>query len=95
MIDQNYKYLDVFPEKIYLKKILEQSYHEGRVTLTNITDKFVIYKVYINQNSIYSVNPSTSFIPPRGTVTVFIKRLNKVISYYIYNNIKLSYRILV
>lgn len=72
------KYVDVFPDKIILSKALEQNQYEARLTLTNLIDKYVVFKVYINNSSIYSATPSTSFIKPREKATINIKRQEKV-----------------
>lgn len=73
------KYIDVFPNKITLSRVFDQNFYESKLTLTNLTDKCVVFKVYINKNTIYSANPSTSFIPPRDNIIINIKRLEKVI----------------
>ena len=72
------KYVDVFPDKIKLSKTFDQNYHEARITLTNLTNNYVVFKVYINKNTIYSANPSSSYIKPKESTTVSIKRLEKV-----------------
>jgi hypothetical protein len=71
------KYIEVFPDKIILSRPLEQNHYEARLTLTNLTDKYVVYKVYINNNAIYSATPSTGFIKPKEITSVNIKRLEK------------------
>jgi hypothetical protein len=72
------KYVDVFPEKIKLSKTFDQDYYEARITLTNLTNNYVVFKVYINKNTIYSANPSSSYIKPKESTTINVKRLEKV-----------------
>ncbi len=72
------KYIEVFPDKIKLSKTFEQNFYESRITLTNLTNLYVVFKVYINKNTIYSANPSSSFIKPKESTTITIKRLEKV-----------------
>ncbi len=76
------KYIEVFPNKILLAKSNDQNYYEAKLTLNNLTNSFVVFKVYINKSTIYSANPSTSFIPPKEGISINIKRLEKVIIYY-------------
>lgn len=80
MATQNNKYLDVFPEKMVLTRQLEQNFYESKATLYNTSTQFVIYKMYINRDTVYSVNPSTSFIAPGDKAEITIKRLDKVLS---------------
>jgi len=77
IMDMN-KYIEVFPNKILLKKPLSQNYYESKLILTNTTEKYVVFKVYINKSSIYSANPSTSYIKPKENITIIIKRLEIV-----------------
>ena len=44
------KYIEVFPNKILLRKPLNQNYYEAKLNLTNLVDKYVVFKVYINKN---------------------------------------------
>lgn len=69
-------YFKIDTDKIYLTRRREQNTNiiSSTVTLVNLTDSYLLFKVYINKQKIYSTNPSTSFIPPRGKVDVTIKR---------------------
>jgi hypothetical protein len=71
-------YIDISPEKITLTKSSETSFYESKLVLKNRTDKHVVFKVYINKYTVYSANPSTSFIPPQETILLTIKRLENV-----------------
>jgi hypothetical protein len=72
------KYIEVSPEKITLSKTSDTSFYESRVVLKNKTDQHVVFKVYINKNTVYSANPSTSFIPPQESIIITVKRLENV-----------------
>jgi hypothetical protein len=72
-------YLDVHPNKIILSRPFNQSFYESKLTLTNITDKYIVFKVYINKSTQYSSNPSTGFIKPGDNIVITIKRVEKVI----------------
>jgi hypothetical protein len=78
MEDNNNQYVEVFPRKIVLQKHFDQDNFEGRVNLKNLTNKFIIFKIYINQSNIYSVHPSTSYLPPSSNADITVKRQLKV-----------------
>lgn len=67
-------YIDAYPNKIILSKNFEKNYYESKINLTNLTNNFVVFKVFINKSQLYSANPSTSFIPPRESKYINIKR---------------------
>ena len=61
---------------IYLSKSNENNnIYSSVVTITNLTDKYLLFKVYINKIRVYSANPPTSFIPPREKADISIKRI--------------------
>ena len=74
------KYVEVHPNKIILSRAFNQSFYEAKVTLTNTTSSYIVFKVYINKSTQYSSNPSTGFIKPSENITVTIKRIEKVYS---------------
>ena len=71
-------YIEVFPNKINLKKQFSQTYFESKVVITNKVDKYVLFKVYINKSTQYSANPSTGFLKPGESNVINIKRVEKV-----------------
>jgi hypothetical protein len=71
-------YIDVSPNKITLAKQSDTSFFESKIILKNKTDKHVVFKIYINKYTVYSANPSTSFIPPQDSISVTVKRLENV-----------------
>jgi hypothetical protein len=72
------KILETTPNKIILIKVIDQNFYEGRIRLHNTSDKFLVYKFFINQHMIYTVSPSVYYIKPFGNITVNIKRFEKV-----------------
>jgi hypothetical protein len=75
------KYLEVLSDKIILNRTSLNPYYEAKLTLTNLTNKYVVFKVYINKHTLYSANPASSFISPKENLSITIKRLENV--YYI------------
>ena len=69
------KYLEVLSDKIILTRTAANPYYEAKITLTNLTSKYVVFKVYINKHTLYSANPASSFIPPKENISITVKRL--------------------
>jgi hypothetical protein len=78
MIDGSNKYIEILPDKIILGRSNAQAFYESKITLTNLTNKYVVFKVYINKHTLYSANPANSFIPPKENIALTIKRLENV-----------------
>jgi len=76
MISTNY--IDIIPNNIILKN-KNNDYHEATITLNNLTDSNVLFKVYNNKKTTYSSTPNIGFISPRGTIIIDVKRLERVI----------------
>jgi len=70
------KYFKTDQDKIYLTKKTDLVPVQFCSTLNviNNTDKYLIFKVYINKQKVYSTNPSTSYIIPNGKAEINIKR---------------------
>lgn len=73
-IQRNYFTID--EDKIYLKKYSENNsiFYSSKATLRNITDKFLLVKVYVNKQKVYSTNPSTCYMEPQGSILINIRR---------------------
>lgn len=67
-------YIEIIPNKLILIRLTDQKFFEGRITLKNITSKFVIYKIYINHTLNYSVTPSVYYIPPYQSIVINVKK---------------------
>ena len=67
----------VYPIPLVITKQKNSNYFESKLNLSNLTNEYVIFKLYINQRSLYSAKPSTSFIKPKETAHVLIKRFAK------------------
>lgn len=73
------KYLEVFPTTANFSKKPDKEFYEANLSLNNITNQYVIFKIYINKNTVYTANPSTSFLRPSDSTTVKITRQERVI----------------
>lgn len=67
-------YFEVRPDKIYLLKSKDGKNYESKINLLNLTSKYLVFKVYINKNQIFSANPSSGFILPNAGINIMIKR---------------------
>ena len=69
--------VSVFPDPLVITQSNNSNVLESKLNLTNLTNDFVVFKIYNNQHSLYSAKPSSSFIPPKETTNVSIKRFKK------------------
>ena len=69
--------VEVFPDPLVMTLTSASNYYESKLNLTNLTNEYVVFKIYNNQRSVYSAKPSVSFIRPRDTTYVSIKRFKK------------------
>ena len=67
----------VYPTPLVITKQKNSSYFESKLNLSNLTNDYIIFKIYNNQRSLYSARPATSFIKPKETADVLIKRFAK------------------
>ena len=67
----------VYPSPLILIKQKNSSYYESKLNLSNLTNDYVLFKLYNNQHTLYSAKPSCSFIRPKETANVLIKRFSK------------------
>lgn len=75
---KNVKFVEIFPSKIILVKMTDQSFSEGRIVVKNLTQNYVIYKILTRQSAGYAVSPSVYFIKPSNSVTINVKHFEKV-----------------
>ena len=71
------KIVSVYPTPLIITKQRNSNYYESKLNLTNLTNDYVLFKIYNNQHSLYSAKPSASYIPPKETAHVLIKRFSK------------------
>lgn len=71
------KYIDIIPNSIFLKKTTTD-YYESTITLNNMIDQNVLFKVFNNKKTTYSSTPNYGFIRPKGSIVIDIKRLERV-----------------
>ena len=67
-------FVEVFPDPLVLISSKISNQLESNINIKNLTNDYVIFKIYNNQQNKYSVKPSTSFISPMETKTVSVKR---------------------
>ena len=71
----NFKYVEEFPNPLDIYRKNENEYYEASITLKNITNNYLIFKVYINsQKSTYVPKPSASFIRPNESIKIKVNR---------------------
>jgi hypothetical protein len=69
--------VSVFPDPLIISQSSSSNYLESKLNLRNLTNDYVIFKLFNNQHSLYSAKPSTSFIPPKESAEIAIKRFKK------------------
>jgi len=77
-------YVKEFPNPLNIYKKNENEYFEASITLKNLTNNYLIFKVYINkldahQKTLYVPKPNTSFIKPFDSKKITVNRYNKSI----------------
>jgi hypothetical protein len=77
-------YVKEFPNPLNIYKKNENEYFEASITLKNLTNNYLIFKVYINkvdanQKAVYIPKPNTSFIKPFDSKKITVNRYNKSI----------------
>jgi len=70
----NTNLVEVFPDPLVLNPSKVSNQLESNINIKNLTNDYVIFKIYNNQQFKYTVKPSTSFIPPMETAIVSVKR---------------------
>ena len=71
------KLVEIFPNPLNLTANKNSSYLESKINIKNLTNNYVIFKVFNNNSTIYSAKPSKSYIAPMETKNVHIKRFTK------------------
>ena len=69
--------VEIYPDPLILIQSSNLNYLESKLNVHNLTNEYIIFKVFNNQRSLYSAKPSTSFIPPMETTSITIKRFKK------------------
>ena len=71
------KLVEIFPNPLNLTPTKSTQYIESKLNIKNLTNNYVIFKVFNNNTTIYSAKPSKSFIPPKERKDIYIKRFTK------------------
>lgn len=74
---KNKNWLHPQTDTITLIKVIDQSFYEGHLVLSNITDKFIVFK-FKSEKQCYSITPILYFIHPNETITINIKRFERL-----------------
>ena len=69
--------VEIFPNSLELTPSKEKSFIESKLNIKNLTNNYVIFKIYNSKQNLYSVKPSKSFIPPKETKNISVKRFTK------------------
>ena len=67
-------YAEIFPNPLNIYKGAAGEYCETSMTLKNLTNNYLIFKIWVNIKDIYLVNPSSSFIKPNESKKIIINR---------------------
>ena len=65
MEDSSSNIVSVYPDPLIITQSRNSNYLESQLNLSNLTNEYIIFKIYNNQHDLYSANPSTSFIHPK------------------------------
>jgi len=71
------KLVEIFPNQLRLSPSKNSTFVESKIKIKNLSDSYIIYKIFSNNQGIYTVKPSKSFIPPKETKDIHIKRFCK------------------
>jgi len=77
MEKNNSKIVLVYPSPLVITKQRNSNYYESKLNLSNLSNDYVLFKIYNNQHALYSAKPSTSYIAPKDKAHVLIKRFSK------------------
>jgi hypothetical protein len=70
--------IELFSNPLELRKNNNNDYYESNLSITNKSNHYIIFKIYINQkSSLYNVNPSTSFLKPNNQINIQVRKYDK------------------
>lgn len=70
--------IEEYPNPIIVHRISETSFQDSSIYLTNKTNQYIVFKVYMNHHPpVYSLKPATSFLKPKDSITLTLKKLFK------------------
>ena len=70
--------IELFSNPLELKKNNDTDYYQSILCITNKSNHYIIFKIYINQkSSLYNVNPSTSFLKPNNQINIQVRKYDK------------------
>jgi len=69
------RFLEVIPSKIQFHRTTEGACPEADLDVSNITNKCVVFKVFINRTSTYSSVPAIGYLNPGEKTNIKIKKV--------------------
>ena len=72
----NPRYIETSPDKVVFKKALDDRY-TAIVNIHNLTDNYVLFQIFLNKQSSYSVLPAIGFIEPYNSTEVIIRHIEE------------------
>lgn len=60
-------------DEVILKKN-PNNFYDDTIEIINLTESFLIYKIFVNVKGIYSTTPASSYVKPKESINVYIKR---------------------
>ena len=70
--------IELFSNPLELKKNNDTDYYQSILCITNKSNHYIIFKIYINQkSSLYNVNPSTSFLKPNNQINIQVRKFEQ------------------
>ena len=70
-------YAEVFPNPLNIYKGSDSKYCETSITIKNLINNYLIFKIYVNIIDKYLIKPSSSFIKPNESKKIIINRNKK------------------
>jgi hypothetical protein len=67
------KYVECEEYTVILQKGIDNS-PKGKIVLKNITQNYIVYKIYMNKENTYTLTQSTGFILPEAKTEIGIRR---------------------
>lgn len=71
--------VSIYPNPLYMIQAQSSDNLISQISVKNLTNDYVVFKIKLGSKdiNIYKLSPSESFIPPKGTTTVEVKRYKR------------------
>ena len=78
MSTPNEELVEEYPNPIIVHRLSETTFQDSSIYLTNKSNQYIVFKVYMNHHPpVYSLKPATSFLKPKDSITLTLKKLFK------------------